>query len=62
MTKSFLNFLSKRMQSGFLVTNRFNYFPIRIDFFFKSEITLRAFNARLGIVGTFFMFIKTRQF
>ena len=60
----FPNFLSKRVQSGFLVNASFSSFWIRIyNFCFETEtIISRAFDARLGTFGTFFMFVKKKRF
>ena len=53
----------KGLRSGFLVTKIFSSFLLRVyNFCFKTEIISRAFNARLGMFGTIFMFVKMRLF
>ena len=58
---SFLNLLSKRVTIWFVTKLQFFLFT-NIKLCFEAEIISRAFNARLGTVGTFFMFTKTRKF
>ena len=59
---NFLNSLIKGLQTGFLVTKGFTSFWLRIyNFCFEVGTISRAYNARLGMVGTSFMFIKTRE-
>ena len=57
----FLTFYLKGLQSGFFVTKSFNSFSLLIDnFCLKPQVISKASNVKLGTVGTFFMFIKTR--
>ena len=63
MQKIFSTFYLKGVQSGFSVSKSFKSFWLGISkFCFEVEIIPRAFHARLNTIGTFFMFIRTREF
>ena len=63
MAMSFLLLYLKELQSGFLVTKIFPFFWLGIhNFCFEAKTISRTFIARLGTVGTFFMFIKRGSF
>ena len=54
-------FYLKELQSGSLESFNSSWLQIQ-NFCFEAETILRAFNAWLGTVGTFSMFVKTRGF
>ena len=62
MATCFPNFLSRRATICILPMITITIMITHIKPCFEARTILRAFNARLGVVDTFFMFIKTRKF